>query len=102
MMLFLACLLTVLIETLFLALFGYRKKDDLIIIVCANVITNLLLNVSLALFFSNIGPGIYLLEALVVASEFTLYSLAFRPSPRLFLLTFAANALSYCLGLLLF
>ena len=44
MMIFLACALTVLIETPFLALFGYRKRDEVVIIVCANVVTNLLLN----------------------------------------------------------
>lgn len=102
MMIFAACLLTVLIETPFLALFGYRKRDDLIIIVCANVITNLLLNLSLMLFWGDIGAGIYLLEALVVAAEFAVYSAAYVPSLRLFVLTLAANALSYSFGLLIF
>ena len=101
-MIFVACLLTVLIETLFLALFGYRKRDDLIIIICSNVITNLLLNLSLMLFCTDIGAGIYLLETLVVAAEFAIYSLAFRPSAALFFLTAAANILSYGLGTLIF
>lgn len=101
-MIFTACLLTVLIETPFLALFGYRQRDDLTIIICSNVITNLLLNLNLSLFFKDIGRGIYLLEALVVAVEFTIYSLAYGPKRRLFILTLAANALSYSLGLLIF
>ena len=42
-MIFLACLLTVAVETAFLAAFGYRDRLALIVIVCANVITNLLL-----------------------------------------------------------
>ena len=101
-MIFVACALTVAIETPFLALFGYRKKDDLLIIICANVITNLLLNLSLTLLFRDIGAGIYLLEALVVVAEFVIYSIAHRPSASLFLLTTAANVLSYGLGLLIF
>ena len=102
MMIFIACLLTVLIETPFMALFGYHKKDDIVVIVCTNIITNLLLNLSLALLFTEIGTGIFLLEALVVLAEFAIYSLAFRPSAALFFLTAAANILSYGLGTFIF
>ena len=41
-MIFLACLLTVLIEGSFFALFGRRDRFSMTVIVCANVITNLL------------------------------------------------------------
>ena len=41
-MIFLACLLTVLIEGSFFALFGHRDRFSMTVIVCANVITNLL------------------------------------------------------------
>lgn len=100
-MIFLACALTVLIETPFLALFGYRKRDELIVIVCANVITNLLLNLLLA-FRPGAIRAVLLLEAAAVAAEYGIYALAFGRSRRLFLLTLAANALSYTLGLLIF
>ncbi|MBQ2062062.1 MAG: hypothetical protein II458_05230 [Oscillospiraceae bacterium] len=101
MRIFLACALTVLIETPFLALWGYRKRDELIVIVCANVVTNLLLNLLLWRVPSLYGPAVYGLEALVVAAEFGIYRLAFGPRRGLFWLTLAANALSYGLGLLI-
>ena len=101
-MIFLACLLTVVIETPFLALFGYRGKDQLTVIICANVVTNLLLNLSLVLVFRDIGALLLLLEALVVVAEFAIYAAAFGASRRLFFLTLCANCLSYGLGLLIF
>ena len=101
MRIFLACALTVLIETPFLALFGYRKRDEVIIVVCANVVTNLLLNLLLWRVPSLYGPAVYGLEALVVAAEYGIYRLAFGPRRGLFWLTLAANALSYGLGLVL-
>ena len=101
MRIFLACALTVLIETPFLALWGYRKRDEVIIVVCANVVTNLLLNLLLWRVPSLYGPAVYALEALVVAVEYGVYRLAFGPRCGLFWLTLAANALSYGLGLLI-
>ena len=102
-MMILACLLTVLIETPFLALCGYRKRDDLIIIVCANIITNLLLNLAIAIVFRGYPGGwIYPMEGAVVAAEFMIYSSAFGRSMKLFLLTLAANCLSYGIGLAIF
>ena len=102
-MIFLACLLTVLIETPFLALCGYRKRFDLAVIVCTNVVTNLLLNLLIALVFrGHPGGWIYPMEGAVVAAEFMIYSSAFGRSMKLFLLTLAANCLSYGIGLLIF
>ena len=102
-MIILACLLTVLIETGFLALFGFRSRFDLTVIVCANIITNLVLNTVITLFFHGYPGGwIWVMEALVVAAEFGIYAFAFKPSWKLFFLTFAANALSYSIGLILF
>ena len=91
MNIFLVCALTVLIETPFLALFGYRARDELTVIVCANVLTNLLVNLSLALFLPANAMSIFILEsaAVLICSQ------------RLFLLTLAANCLSFGLGLLL-
>ena len=96
--------LTVLIETPFMFLMGYRKRDEVALILCVNVVTNLLLNLSLGFLFGGGSDSalIYLFEAAVVAVEYILYSLAFGASMRLFLITLAANCLSYCLGLLIF
>ena len=102
-MIFLACLLTVLIEGAFLALWGYRDRFSITVIVCANVITNLLLNLTIALAFrGNPGAWIYPMELCVVASEYAIYSIAFGKSWKLLFLTFAANCISYGLGLLIF
>ena len=100
-MIFLACLLTVLIEGGFLALLGYRDRFSLIVIVCANVITNLLLNLALWRF-----PGAYVwilpLEVCVAAAEYGIYAFAFGKTWKLFFLTLAANCISFGVGLLFF
>ena len=102
MTLFLACFLTVLIEVPYLALFGYRDRYALTVTVCANVVTNLVLNLVLLLFLPPVLETVLLLELAVVAAEFLIYSAAFAPSFRLFLLTLSANVLSFGLGLILF
>ena len=101
MSIFLACGLTVLIETAFLALCGYRDAFSVTVIVCANIITNLTLNLVLALT-GRWGWWLVPLELAVVGAEFAIFAKAFGPSWRLFGLTFAANALSFGTGLLLF
>ena len=97
----LACILTVLIETPFLALWGYREREDLAIIACANAFTNLLLNLSFLLFLPWTPLGIAAGELAVLALECAIYARAFGPSARLFFLTLLANALSLSLGLLI-
>jgi len=101
---FLCALLTVIIEAPFMYLLGYRKRDELLLIACVNIVTNLLLNLGLSLGFygREVGAYIYVFESAVVAAEFILYSLAFRWSWKLFLVTLAANCLSYGVGLLIF
>lgn len=97
-----ACVITVVLETAFFAVLAYRKKDDLVVIALANVITNLSLNLFLSFVPSAYSPvWLFLLEALVVAAEYLIFSLAFGVSARLFLLTLGANVLSFCTGLLL-
>ena len=99
---FKACLLTVLLETGFFYLLGYRKKDDMTIVACANVITNLILNLTIALLFPG-GPGswLFLMEIAVVIAEYIIYAKAFGATNRLFGQTLAANVLSYTAGLAL-
>lgn len=102
-MIFLCCLLTVVIEGLFFILFGYRDRVSLTVIVCANVITNLLLNLTISLaFYGPPGSWIYLMEAAVVAAEYAIYAVAFGRGWKLFFLTLAANCISYGVGLLIF
>ena len=104
MILFVCAALTVAIETPFMYLLGCRNRDEVLLIICVNVATNLLLNLGLGLGFAGREPGtiIYALEAIVVAVEYVLYALAMGKSLRLFLLTLAANCLSYGIGLIIF
>ncbi|MBQ3662304.1 MAG: hypothetical protein IJQ41_01095 [Firmicutes bacterium] len=99
---FKACILTVFLETGLFYLLGYRKKDDVTIVVCANVITNLVLNLTIAWFFPG-GPGSFLLllEIAVVIAEYLIYAKAFGATNRLFGQTLAANVLSYAAGVVL-
>ena len=83
----LACLLTVLIETPFLAVCGYRSKGAIAIIVCTNLITNLLMNVLLTLLCSRWTIGaLALAEVLVVVAEYVIYSVTFGGGRKLFCL----------------
>ena len=58
-MIFLACLLTVAVEVAFFALCGYRNRLSLLVVVCSNVITNLLLNLTILFAFSG-DPGAWI------------------------------------------
>ena len=103
MRLLLACALTVAIETLFFLLIGWRDRRFLLLCVSANALTNLCLNL-LILLLARFGLWrgwlALPLELAVVASEYAIYT-AVRPRGRkLLLLTLAANALSYSVGLL--
>lgn len=104
--LFYACALTVVIETVFFAVVGYREGRFLLLCVCVNVATNLTLNLLVWLLFFctsvNLTVVVYPLEAAVVAVEFWIYGAYCGRSWKLFWLTLAANALSYGAGLLLF
>ena len=102
MRIFLACFLTVLIETPVLWLFGMRSRDAVTLAVCANVVTNLLLNLALRFVVRSSALSVLTGEALVVLAEYAVYALAFGRSRRLLLLTLLANALSFSLGLLIF
>ena len=98
MSLLLACALTVLIETPYLALFGYRDRYALTVTVCVNVITNLTLNLCLRYFLPLTVPSVLCGEIAVVAAEYVLYRIAFGKRRGLFWLTLSANVLSFGLG----
>lgn len=95
-----AALLTILIETGFFALCGHRRKVFLLYCALVNLFTNLTLNLLLTFVYWHWGPGpahwlVLPMEACVVAAEYAFFRQALPPGPRLFLLTFCANLLSY-------
>ena len=96
------CLLTVVIELAFMMVCGYRSRYEITVIVCANVVSNLLLNL-LVIYVFRWRQGLWIipLEAAVVAGEYLFYAHAFGGSRRLFLLTVLANMISYLTGLLI-
>ena len=98
MTLFAACLLTVLIECSFLALFGYRDRYSLTVTASANVLTNLTMNLVFRLFVRRTVPLLLLAEVCVTAAEAGIYAAAFGASKKLALLTVSANVLSFALG----
>lgn len=98
-----ACLLTVIIEVCWFRVFRYKKPLDLGIIALTNVVTNVALNTFLDLVPDAFDvPWLIILELLVVAAEYLIYSRAFGPSRRLLILTFFANVLSFAIGWLIF
>ena len=105
MSIFLACALTIVLETAFFLLWKYRSKPFLTLCVCVNAATNLSLNLLLYLLgvLGIYAPWmVYPLEVLVVAVEYLIYAALLGRGRKLLLLTFAANLLSYGVGLLLF
>lgn len=98
-----AALLTVAVETVFLAITYRRDAAFLVLCAALNVATNLALNLLLTcLPRDGLHWLVYPLELAVVAVEYAVYAYACGRSKKLFLLTLAANVLSYCLGLALF
>ena len=100
--LLLACVVTVIAETALFWLLGYRSRDEMLVLVCTNVITNLLLNLVLSgIFFSVWGWMIVIGELVVIAIETAVYTYAFGRFGKVLALTAAANVLSVVIGLLL-
>ena len=102
MVVFAACVLTVVIETVFMYLVGYRTRNIITIIVFTNVLTNLILNLIIILFYITDLTTVILLETAVVISEYFIYAHFEGHSRKLFVLTLAANVITYVTGLLLF
>lgn len=105
MSLYIACFLTVVTETCFFALCGYKSRAFVTVCVCANIATNLALNLLLGYLKGNavnITFLVYPLEVCVIFVEYAVYALIESRSKKLFGLTAAANAMSYCLGLFIF
>ncbi len=104
-MIFVACLLTIVIELAFFLVLGYRDKSFIVICICANALTNLSLNLTVWLLYSwdiSLKLLVYPLEAIAVATEFLIYGALKGRSLKLFLLTLSANLISYAVGVGLF
>ena len=93
-----ACAVTVIVETFFFWLNRYRKAEQLAVIACANVVTNLTLNLLLVYVLPATPLVIILLELAVLAAEYCCYALAFGRSGKLFMLTLIANLITFALS----
>ena len=100
MQIFLPCILTLLLETPIFWLAGYRSKDEMTVVVCVNVVSNLLLQLCFLVLPLTVF-WLTVLELLVLIGEYVVYALAFGRSKRLFLLTLGANAFSLGVGLMI-
>ena len=97
-----ACSLTVLIETAFFLLMGWRSRDEITVVICVNVASNLLLNLTFAQGIPRSVLTVAAGEGLVVIAEYAVYAQLNGRSRKLFLQTLLANALSYGAGVLLY
>lgn len=101
-----AALLTILAETGLFALCGHRRPVFLLYCALVNLLTNITLNLLIALLLWRGGPALAHalagpLEGCVVAAEYWFFRQALSPGRRLLALTLCANLLSYSLGVLL-
>ena len=97
-----ACGLTVLIETGFFLLLGWRDRDRIIVVVCANIASNLLLNLAFDTLIPRSARSIAVGEAAVVAAEYFVYTRLSGRSRALAMQTLLANALSFGAGVLIY
>jgi hypothetical protein len=101
--LILSAALTIIIETTFLWLVGYKERHFVIVCILINFITNILLNMGLALVsIFTARLLLYPCEAVVVVVEWFVLSFLVQNKKRLLLFVLLSNALSYCIGLLIF
>lgn len=98
-------IINIVIETIVAYGLGYRKKKHVLAIISINAITHPILTLIIyILVIKNIYTQyiIFLLEVLVVLSEWKLLELIFKNKHRkYFLLAFAMNIFSYVLGIIL-
>lgn len=101
MSLYLACGLTMAIETAYFYLAGFRDRYFLIVCLAVNAATNLTVN--LVLSYTGISLwSVLIAEILVTGTEYAVYSLITTTSRKKLLLhTVAANLLSFSAGIIL-
>jgi hypothetical protein len=97
----LGALLTVIVETAFLACFGFRSRRFILISILANLTSNYALNYFLLYLPSswNYQLSLVLGELVVVLYESAIYLRFEKKKYELIPLTVAANILSFLLGL---
>jgi hypothetical protein len=99
--LLLFCLIAVIFETAFFWMFGYDSRDERTVVACTNVLTTLAMNLVMIPNGYRSIPLVAAAELILIAAEFGIYSIAFGRSGKLLMLTIAANAISFGIGLLL-
>jgi hypothetical protein len=104
----LVLLLTIIVELIIACFFGYKKKSEIIVIICINIITNPVLNYLLLLnnHFSFVKLNLFVipfLEIVVILVEWRLlvYVLSGK-SGNLLILSLLMNFCSYVSGVLIF
>ncbi len=97
MSLYLACGLTMAIETAYFFLIGYRERSFLIVCLAVNAATNLSMNLILKQTGVQLGTVI-IAEVIVIAVEYAVYCLVSKPSKALLIHTAIANVLSFSIG----
>ena len=97
MSLYLACGLTMAIETAYFFLIGYREQSFLTVCLAMNAATNLIMNLILQKTGVQIGIVI-LAELLVIVAEYAVYCFLLKPSKTLLIHTTVANVLSFSIG----
>jgi len=97
MSLYLACGLTMAIETAYFWLAGFRKREFLIVCLAINAATNLTMN----LILKDTGVQVWIVilsEIIVVTVEYAVYCFVAKPTKELLLHTMIANVLSFSVG----
>ena len=104
----LRALLTTLIEVGLALLFGYREKKEIITIVITNLITQILLNLFMAVADVSMGGYAWLLlfplgEGIVWLIEMIVYLIAIKRKPKwkLIIYTLLANGITFVLGIIM-
>ena len=101
MSLYLACGLTMAIETAYFYRAGFRDRYFLIVCLAVNAATNLTVNLVLSYTGLRLW-SVLIAEILVTFTEFAVYSLITKTSRKKLLLhTIAANVLSFSAGIIL-
>ena len=101
MSLYLACGLTMAIETAYFYLAGFRDRYFLIVCLAVNAATNLTMNLVLSCTGISLW-SVLIAEILVTGTEYAVYSLITTTSRKILLLhTVAANLLSFSAGIIL-
>ena len=100
-MLYLACIVTTIIETALFSVLGYGKKQNfLLLCIAVNIATNLSINLILEEYETICL--VFFMEIVVVLVEYVVYALAIGNSRKLLLYTVCSNIASFIVGIVMF